>query len=40
MKKRKIKNRAKDNRIFKHTAQRTRVENIPGYIVPRGGTRH
>lgn len=40
MKKSKIRNRSKDARVFKHTAQRTRVENIPGYLVPRGGTRH
>lgn len=29
-----------DKRIFKRTATRTRGENVPRGVVPRGGTRH
>lgn len=30
----------KDRKIFKVTASRTRKENIPSRILPRGGVRH
>lgn len=29
-----------DRKIFKRTASRTRKENIPSKIMPRGGVRH
>lgn len=32
-------NRRKDHRIFKRTATRTDVKNIPGRVVQRGGIR-
>ena len=38
MKRRKL-NRNKDQKIFRNTAKKTRVENIPGAMLLRGGRR-
>ena len=36
---RKIHNVRKDKKIFKKTAARTHVKNLPGHVLSRGGTR-
>ena len=35
---RKIRNVRKDKKIFRKTAARTHVKNIPGHVLSRGGT--
>ena len=39
MARRPITNKKKDQRIFRRTASRTDVKNIPGRVVQRGGIR-